>query len=130
MSKTISAGRTPKIEIELIDGDLSLVGWEGDDILIKADDEELRLTQDGDLIQLSCNDDLSLRLPKGASISIQKINGDSSVRGVVGARCAPREPGPSETSTPWPTSPATRSTDRTALYPAGATSDCPRWCVQ
>jgi hypothetical protein len=84
MSKTISAGRTPKIEIELIDGDLSLVGWEGDDILIKADDEELRLTQDGNLIQLSCNDDLSLRLPKGANISIQKINGDSSVRGVVG----------------------------------------------
>lgn len=84
MSKTISAGRTPKIEIELIDGDLSLVGWEGDDILLKADDEDIRLTQDGDLIRLSCNDDLSLRLPKGANISIQKINGDSSVRGVVG----------------------------------------------
>src|SRR5688572_20482281 len=85
MSKTISAGRTPKIEIETIDGDLSLVGWEGEDILLKADDEEMRLTQDCDLIRLSCNDDLSMRLPKGASISIQKINGDASIRGVVGA---------------------------------------------
>jgi hypothetical protein len=84
MSKTISAGRTPKIEIETIDGDLSLVGWEGEDILLKADDEEMRLTQDGDLIRLSCNDDLSLRLPKGASISIQKITGGASIRGVVG----------------------------------------------
>jgi hypothetical protein len=84
MSKTISAGRTPTIEIELIDGDLSLVGWEGDDILIKADDENIHLTQDGDMIRLSCNDDLALRLPKGANISIQKINGDSSIRGVVG----------------------------------------------
>ena len=44
MSKTISAGRTPKILIEKIGGDLSLVGWEGDDILIKCDDdEEMRL---------------------------------------------------------------------------------------
>ena len=41
MSQTISAGRTPKIEIETIDGDLSLVGWEGDDILLKADDDEI-----------------------------------------------------------------------------------------
>lgn len=84
MSKTISAGRTPKVEIEFIDGDLSLVGWEGDDILIKADDEALRFRHEGDLIHLSCNDDLSLRLPKGANISIQKIGGDSSIRGVVG----------------------------------------------
>jgi hypothetical protein len=84
MSKTISAGRTPKIEIETIDGDLSLVGWEGEDILLKADDEELRFTQDGDLIRLSCNDDLSLRLPKGASVSIKKITGGASIRGVVG----------------------------------------------
>ena len=84
MSKTISAGRTPKIQIDSMDGDLSLVGWEGDDILIKADDEELRFTQDGELVRLSCNDDLSLRLPKGASISIKKITGDASIRGVVG----------------------------------------------
>lgn len=84
MSKTISAGRTPKIEIESIDGDLSLVGWEGDDILIKADDEVLRVKQDGELVRLSCNDDLSLRLPKGASVSIKKITGDASIRGIVG----------------------------------------------
>lgn len=84
MSKTISAGRTPKIEIESIDGDLSLVGWEGDDILIKADDEELRFKQDGDLVRLSCNDELSLRLPKGASVVINKIAGDASIRGIIG----------------------------------------------
>jgi hypothetical protein len=36
MSKTISAGKTPAVEIEMIGGDLSVVGWEGDDILIKA----------------------------------------------------------------------------------------------
>lgn len=85
MSKTISAGRTPTIKIESIGGDLSLVGWEGDDILIKADDDETRLTQDGDMVQLSCDDDLSLRVPKGASVFIVNIGGDASIRGVMGA---------------------------------------------
>ncbi|MCB9109728.1 MAG: hypothetical protein H6634_00630 [Anaerolineales bacterium] len=84
MSKTISAGRTPNIQIESIGGDLSLVGWEGDDILLKADDDELHLTQDGDQVHISCDDDLSIRVPKGASLTITKINGDASVRGVMG----------------------------------------------
>ncbi|MDP2778709.1 MAG: hypothetical protein Q8O48_13810, partial [Anaerolineales bacterium] len=84
MSKTISAGLTPKIIIESIGGDLSLVGWEGDDILLKADDDVIHVSQDGDQVNLSCDDDLSLRVPKAASILINKIGGDASIRGVMG----------------------------------------------
>ncbi|GAB4570823.1 MAG: hypothetical protein Fur0017_18250 [Anaerolineales bacterium] len=84
MSKTILAGRTPKIIIDSIGGDLSLVGWEGDDILLKADDDELNVNQDGDQVRISCSDDLSLRVPKGASVVIASIGGDASIRGVMG----------------------------------------------
>lgn len=84
MSKTISAGRTPKVQIDEMNGDLSLVGWEGEDILLKADDESIRFKQEGDLIRLSCDSDLSVRLPKGANIAIKKISGDASIRGVIG----------------------------------------------
>ena len=84
MSRTLNAGRTPMIEIDSISGDLSLVGWEGDDILLKADDEELNISQDGDQVRISCNDDLSIRVPKGASVKINSISGDASVRGVMG----------------------------------------------
>ncbi|MCE9646038.1 MAG: hypothetical protein K8S20_08570 [Chloroflexi bacterium] len=84
MSKTISAGRTPRIVIDNIAGDLSLVGWEGDDILLKGDDDEMRVKQDGDQVKISCNDDLSLRVPKAASVSINNIGGDASIRGVMG----------------------------------------------
>ena len=85
MSKTISAGRTPKILIEKIGGDLSLVGWEGDDILIKCDDdEEMRLKHEGDTVNIYCEDDVSLRVPKLAFVSIQFIEGDASIRGVMG----------------------------------------------
>lgn len=85
MSKTISAGKTPKILIENIGGDLSLVGWEGDDILLKGDEEEMQYKQDGEQLMLSCDDDLSLRVPKAASIFIKQIHGDASIRGVIGS---------------------------------------------
>jgi hypothetical protein len=84
MSHTISAGRTPKIVIEFIEGDLSLVGWEGEDVLLKGDDDLLQFNQNGETINVSCDDDLSLRVPKAASIFVRKIGGDASIRGVMG----------------------------------------------
>ncbi len=48
MSRTISAGKFPKIKIDAIDGDLSVVGWAAEEILIKADEEGLSLQQNGD----------------------------------------------------------------------------------
>lgn len=84
MSKTISAGRTPKILIENIGGDLSLVGWEGDDTLLKGDEGDMQYSQDGEQVTVSCGDDLSLRVPKAASVFIKSIGGDASIRGVMG----------------------------------------------
>ena len=84
MSKTISAGRSPKILIENIDGDLSLVAWEGEDILLKGDDDEMNVKVSGEQVTISCKDDLSLRVPKSASIIIKNISGDASIRGVMG----------------------------------------------
>ncbi len=68
MSRIISAGKTPKIKIESIDGDLSVVGWDGEDILIKTDEDELTLQQNGDAVSFSCTDDVSLRIPRDASL--------------------------------------------------------------
>jgi hypothetical protein len=84
MPKIISAGKSPKIHIESIDGDLSVVGWDGTDVLIKADEDELDLKQNGDEITFSCNDDVALRIPKDSSLFIQKIGGDGAIRGVIG----------------------------------------------
>lgn len=84
MSRIVSAGKTPKIRIEAIDGDLSVVGWDGEDILIKTDEDELSLQQNGDTVSFSCTDDVSLRIPRDASLSIERIGGDMALRGVVG----------------------------------------------
>jgi hypothetical protein len=84
MSKTISAGRTPRIIIEVIGGDLSLVGWEGEEVLIKGEDDTMRVKQIDTEIRISCDDDLSIRAPKDSSISIENIGGDASIRGILG----------------------------------------------
>lgn len=84
MAKVISVGKSPRIKIDTIDGDLSVVGWEGEDILIKADEDELTLKQNGSEVVLSSTDDVSLRIPKDASLFIQRIGGDAALRGVMG----------------------------------------------
>jgi hypothetical protein len=85
MSRIISAGRTPSIRIGSIDGDLSVVGWDGEDILIKTDEDGLTLEQNGEEVAFSCTDDVSLRIPRDASLSIERVGGDMALRGVLGA---------------------------------------------
>ena len=84
MSRIISAGKTPTINIEAIDGDLSVVGWDGEDILIKTDEDELTLQHTGDAVSFSCTDDVSLRIPRDASLFIERVGGDMALRGVMG----------------------------------------------
>src|SRR5512138_1944613 len=84
MSRTISTGKFPKIRIDAIDGDLSVVGWDAQEILLKADEDELELEQNGDEIVFSCTDDVSLRVPREAFLFIQRVGGDAALRGVAG----------------------------------------------
>jgi hypothetical protein len=83
-NRTISAGRTPKITIESAGGDLSIVGWDGEDLLIKADEDDARFSQDGDRVVISSSDDLSLRVPRLASLTVEIVAGDIALRGVNG----------------------------------------------
>lgn len=84
MAKTVSAGMAPAIKIENIDGDLSIVGWDAADILIKGDEDSVRVEQRGEEVLLSCSGDLSLRIPKAGSVRCGRIGGDASLRGVQG----------------------------------------------
>lgn len=84
MNRAISVGPSPRVTIETAGGDLSIVGWDGEDLLAKGDEEEINLRQDGDTVTVSSGDDLSLRVPKGATLTIQTANGDMAVRGITG----------------------------------------------
>ena len=84
MSKSIFVGNNPKIKLDKIDGDISIVGWDGGDLLIKGDEDDLRIEQTGEAVSVSSGSDLSVRVPKGASFEAKFIGGDASIRGVLG----------------------------------------------
>jgi hypothetical protein len=84
MSKRISVGSQPRIKIETVEGDLHLVGWDNDEILIRSGEEAVSLQQNGDDIGINCQDDLALNVPKNSQVHILTVNGDASVRGLVG----------------------------------------------
>ncbi|HEY5730925.1 MAG TPA: hypothetical protein VIS72_12800 [Anaerolineales bacterium] len=84
MSQTISLGKTPKIKVDSIGGDLSVVGWDGD-ILIKGDEDDISLEQGEGELTLTCGGDLALRVPKTATFEFSNIGGDGSIRGVQGS---------------------------------------------
>jgi len=83
MSKTIAAGKSPKIQIDSLGGDISVVGWDGD-ILVKGDEDELNLSEKDGLVSITCSGDLSIRVPKASSFEFGSMSGDASIRGVTG----------------------------------------------
>jgi hypothetical protein len=83
MARTISIGKTPKIKVDSIGGDLSVVGWDGD-VLVKGEEDEINLEQGNGELTLSCSGDLTLRVPKASSFVFTNIGGDASIRGVQG----------------------------------------------
>lgn len=84
MSRSIHVGPSPRINIDAVGGDLSVIGWDGEDMLIKADDDEVRFEQKDGEVFLSSGDDLSLRIPKGSFLLLKTAGGDVSIRGLMG----------------------------------------------
>ena len=84
MSKSVFVGKTPKIIVDVIGGDLSVVGWDGADLLMKGDEDDTRFEQTDEAVSVSCSGDLSLRVPKEAFLQFKTIGGDASIRGVMG----------------------------------------------
>ena len=84
MSERIAVGRQPKVKIAAVEGGLRLVGWDNDEILVRAEEEVVTLQQNGDEVSISCQDDLSINVPKNSQVRILTVNGDMSVRGLAG----------------------------------------------
>ena len=92
MSKSMFVGANAKITIESVGGDLSVIGWDGNDLLIKGDEDEFRVEQKGEAVSVFSSADLSLRVPRTASLQFVMIGGDASLRGLMGG-CEIKEVG-------------------------------------
>jgi hypothetical protein len=84
MSTRLAVGPSPLVNIEIVEGDLRLVGWENEELLARVEHEnDLTLQQADEQISLTCRDDLVLNLPKGSRVHIETVHGDMSVRGLT-----------------------------------------------
>jgi hypothetical protein len=84
MAQQIPINPDTKIVIDIIGGDLSLVGWEKSELLVRADEDEVRYQQSEGQFTLSCDGDLSLRVPQAIGLSIQTVGGDAAIRNLTG----------------------------------------------
>jgi SHOCT-like domain len=83
-TQTFSVGSNPEIQITNVGGDLSIRGWERTDLEARSDDSP-RVEQDGDAVTLSCGGDLSVSLPRSATVAISYVGGDLKVENLDGA---------------------------------------------
>jgi hypothetical protein len=82
-TQTLSVGSKPQIEISNVGGDLTVQGWERNNIEARSDDSP-RIEQDGDDVTLSCSSDLAISLPRGASLTIDRVGGDMKIENIDG----------------------------------------------
>lgn len=80
---SITTGATPKIVIEQIGGDLRLSGWDQQQVTLMQE-SEIELHSDGETVYVQGNDDCTLYVPKGATITIKTIHGDAAVNTLLG----------------------------------------------
>jgi hypothetical protein len=78
--QTISTSLAPEIIIDQVGGNLQIKGWERPEVLVRANPSELRLEEQDDQIRISCEADLELRLPGGATVQVATTHGEARIR--------------------------------------------------
>jgi hypothetical protein len=77
----LETGLNPIVEISQVGGDLRLTGWDQPQFVAEADDDHsLHLDRDGDRLVLRAADDCTVRLPRGAQVSVRSVGGDAHAK--------------------------------------------------
>jgi len=73
------------IEITNVGGDLRITGWEQNQLVAESDEPDgVHFDQDGDRLRLQASDDVTIRLPQGAQVSVRTVGGDARITRLTG----------------------------------------------
>lgn len=75
--QTIATSAAPEVIVEQVHGNLQVKGWDRDELVIKANPDDLTLAEHDDVITLSCRGDCVIRLPEGASLRVASVDGEA-----------------------------------------------------
>jgi hypothetical protein len=84
LSKSLAIRPNFKIVLPSAPGDLRLTGWDREEVSAKTDGDVLDLILDGEVVTVSCDDDLILNVPRAASVQVNHAEGDVEVRLLTG----------------------------------------------
>jgi len=74
------------IQISKVGGDLRLTGWDHNQFLAEADDDNsLKLDRNDGQLVLSATSDVTVRVPRGAQIFIDSVGNDAQIKSLDGA---------------------------------------------
>lgn len=76
--KSINTSANPTVVIDQIGGDLRLSGWDQQQVTLMQD-SEIALRVDGETIYVQGDDDCTLYVPIGATVTIHTVNGDATL---------------------------------------------------
>ena len=81
-----STGAEPQIILHHVNGDLTINGWMNEEVEVDSSDAVVdNQTGKGNALEIRCNDDCRLQVPRGASVHVLAIGGDGKLDGVQGA---------------------------------------------
>jgi len=75
--QTISTSISPEVIIEETHGHLQVKGWEHPEVAVKASPDEVSVVEENDLVRIRCRGHLTVRLPYGATVRVERVHGDA-----------------------------------------------------
>lgn len=83
--QTFKTEEVPTLSIVECRGDLIISGSPRSEVFLHAEESDLEASQEGNTIMASCQSDLRVEAPYGASIQIQQVRGDLVIKRVQGS---------------------------------------------
>lgn len=77
IEKRLNTGPNPHISLEMVAGDLQISGWDAEEVLAVATEDALELEQADEKVSIHCDSDLTLSLPRGATLTIEFVGGNA-----------------------------------------------------
>ncbi len=85
MARTVfNVDGVPTLSIIECKGDLSVQGSPRPEVCLRADEDSLDASREGDTIMVSCKSDLRVELPFASTLRMQKTSGDAVIKRVQG----------------------------------------------
>jgi hypothetical protein len=78
--QTFPTSLAPEVFIETIQGNLQVKGWDRPEVSVNAQPDDLNLEEQEDVLHLSCRGDCTIRLPSGAAVRIDRVQGEARIK--------------------------------------------------